>query len=728
MSQTKKQKKQKQYIEPANYNNWCRIALILLLGLLLFYPPYFQGLFFKQHMFATHIITCIIFILVWINKYLQKDFSFISGPLDWAVLSYAVAYALSLTTAVVIGEAVYGFLRALNYFMIYWIIAQVVKDHADIRTLLKILLISGLGVTVIGILAATGLIDYPQAIVNNSITSTLGYHNTLVMFLAVLSMLGTALAISEKNRWWQIFYYVNNYLMALVIIAAISKGAWIAFAFGLFVLIIGMPKGYRIKVIYFLTITIGSSIIISNYFIQAMASKNQTTGIWFVLSGVLLVLGGWILWRRIEPWLNSLKLSRPVVVVLIFAVLIAVTFAISKIGLSDNIITEVSEITDTENLSYVTRVDFMRWAADIIQDYPLTGSGAGGWGAIYRQYQDYNFLTTETHSHVFQVGVETGLIGAIAFLAMWVVFIGLLFRLYKFHRGREEKEEWVLICGIAAAAMGLGLHSCFDFDLSLPAMAILLWSLLALISVCYSNSNFKHQSKMDKPWMNASISVLLVLVLLVSGGRCLLAYQQAQTGQRLLQSNEEKTLSVEQLNQAGNYFAQAVKNDPRNAEYWSYLASLQGYCYRLLYEPDPEQASSVRQRSIAAANHALDLNPYDVYINQQLTKNQAILGDLDGLIRVGKLYIKTLPNDPQAYKKVAALWWDATCKCEENKQHDLALKFAGEIIMLDKALQDQLRKVDVDHPFWQGEKLGETPEYEQIYRQAQDFIAAAENS
>ena len=77
----------------------------------------------------------------------------ITSPLDWAILGYAIAYALSLITAVVFGEAVYGFLRALNYFMIYWIVTQVIKEYTGIRTLLKIIIISGLGVAMIGILA-----------------------------------------------------------------------------------------------------------------------------------------------------------------------------------------------------------------------------------------------------------------------------------------------------------------------------------------------------------------------------------------------------------------------------------------------------------------------------------------------------------------------------------------------------------------------------------------------
>jgi O-antigen ligase len=50
----------------------------------------------------------------------------------------------------------------------------------------------------------------------------------------------------------------------------------------------------------------------------------------------------------------------------------------------------------------------MRCAVEIVKDHPIIGAGAGGWEALYRQYQNYSYWTTETHSHFLQVWVETG--------------------------------------------------------------------------------------------------------------------------------------------------------------------------------------------------------------------------------------------------------------------------------------------------------------------------------
>lgn len=726
MSKAKIKKAHIQTVPKTDQLNWQGIALILLVSLLVFYPPYFQGLFLKQQMFVTYILTSLVFILVWADKWKRGEFSFIAGPLDWAVLGYAAAYALSLITAVVIGEAVYGFLRALNYFLIYWMITQVIKDFKNIRFILKTIIISALGVTLIGILAAAGLIDYPQAFFDDHIASTMGYHNTMATFLVVATLLGFSLLTVEKNRWWQLFYYIANYLMMLVVMAAVSKGAWLILVFGLVLMLIGVPREYGVRQIYFFTASMLPAIITSSYFMTAVSSASPPAAIGFVVVGILPVLAGWFLWRYIEPWLGNLKITRPAFIGLISMVLILFTLTISQVGLSDRITTEISEVTDTQNLSYVTRVDFMRWGTAIIKDYPITGAGAGGWEALYRQYQEYKFWTTETHSHIFQLGVEAGLIGVLAFISMWVIFFFLLYKLYLFHRGRGEQGEWVLIWGIASAAMGLGLHSSYDFDLSLPSMVILLWVLLALISVCHKHGGQEFRNRIDKPWLNVGISAVLVLTLLLSGSKYLLAFQQVQIGKEKMRASQvdNKTVQLESLEQAGNYFARAVKNDPRNAEYQSYVAIQQGTMYQIFMGQDDRQALVFREQSIIAANGALDLDPYDININQRLLPYLVIMGDTEGILKAGKYYILTTPNDPQAYQKIAELWWDVSQKLEANGQHEPALEFANEIIVLHFDLQRQMSRVKIDHHLWEGEKLKITPAVEKIYQEAQSFIAA----
>lgn len=729
MSSNKKQKKINVTLIDEKKRDWLGLSVLVLIGCLLFYPPYFQGLFFKPDIFINHVITALVFILVWIHKYRRRDFSLFSNPLDWGMVAYAVAYALSLINAVNDSNAIYGFLKAVNYLMIYWIVAQVTSNQFGLRNVLKVIIFSGLGVALIGVLAATGLINYPKAIINNHLASTLGYHNTLATLLSALSLLSITLMINEKNRWWQVTYCLSTYFMLVVTFAAVSKGAWIVLFLGLLLLVIGFTRGYRIKAVYFLGIAICSALIVSSYFTTAMVSDKPWPGLWFTLVGAVIVLLGWIVWRFIEDWLKGHQLPRPIIISIIALALIGGVLAINQMGLSGRFVQEISELTELENLSYVTRADFMSWAVDIVKDYPITGAGAGGWEALYRQYQDYSFWTTETHSHLLQVWVEAGTIGLLSFVSMWIIFFYLLYRLYKSYYG---SEQWITIWGIAVATIGFGLHSSFDFDLSIPSMAILLWSLFALISSIYNASGINQTQKHpEKPWVNIVIASVIALIILVPSSQYWIAYRQANLGKLAIESAqtaESGQEQVEQLNLAATCFAKAVQNDPRNADYWSNLAYIHGYFYRLLNDQGNPQAATYRQQSIYAMYKAVDLNPYNTEILDRLIKNAAMVGDLEGIITFGNKFVKSIPNDPNSYSVIAKAWWDACQQCEAANQHEMAIQFAEAIIDLEKDLRMQLARVNIEHPFWQGEKLTMTPEFEAVYNQAQDFLDSSTNT
>jgi tetratricopeptide (TPR) repeat protein len=547
--------------------------------------------------------------------------------------------------------------------------------------------------------------------------------------LSVLSLLSITLMINEKNRWWQVTYCLSTYFMLVVTFAAVSKGAWIVLLFGLLLLVIGLTSGYRFKAIYFLGIALCSALIVSNYFTTAMVSEKPLSGLWLTIGGAVVVLVGWAIWKFIEKWLEGRQLSRIIIITLIALVLFGGIITINQMGLSDRFVQEISEITELENLSYVTRADFMRWAVDIVKDYPIIGAGAGGWSSLYRQYQDYNFSTTETHSHILQVWVEAGTIGLLSFMSMWLMFLYLLYKLYRSYYGREQ---WITIWGIAIAALGLGLHSSFDFDLSIPSMAILLWSLFALISSIYNSSGIDQNKKSPgRPWLNIALALIMALVLLIPSSQYLLAYRQATLGILTMQSADKAQSSqekVEQLNQAAAYFSKAVRNDPRNAEYWSFLAYIEGYFYRILNDQGHPQAGIYREQSVSFMYKAADLNSYNTEILDRLIRNAAMVGDLEGIIIFGNSLVKSIPNDPNAYNRIATIWWDVCQQSEAANQHEMAIKFAEAIIDLEKDLRMQLARVNTEHPFWQGEKLTMTSEFEAVYNQAQDFLDSSTNT
>ena len=86
---SKKKKKQTKTVEKNPQSNhltkWLPVVTFVLLGILIFYPPFFRGLFFNEDMFLYHVFTALVFLLIWVQKIYHKDYSFLKTPLDWAV-------------------------------------------------------------------------------------------------------------------------------------------------------------------------------------------------------------------------------------------------------------------------------------------------------------------------------------------------------------------------------------------------------------------------------------------------------------------------------------------------------------------------------------------------------------------------------------------------------------------------------------------------------------------
>ena len=115
----------------------------------------------------------------------------------------------------------------------------------------------------------------------------------------------------------------------------------------------------------------------------------------------------------------------------------------------------------------------------------LLGAGGGGWNATYHMFQPYPYFSTETHDDFMQTGVETGFPGLLDFLLIWGFFIAAAWSLYRYARPGGLKAAtpavpattWVIL----SSALALGIESAMDFNLSLGAVALLLWGLFGLV-------------------------------------------------------------------------------------------------------------------------------------------------------------------------------------------------------------------------------------------------------
>lgn len=131
-------------------------------------------------------------------------------------------------------------------------------------------------------------------------------------------------------------------------------------------------------------------------------------------------------------------------------------------------LTSVDEVTGGERVA-VAGATF-----DLFLRFPVTGSGLGSFQAAFPLVQPTTTtrgLWRHAHSDWIELLATTGMLGA-AIFATGLFFYGRRLRQVIVHGARSESRA----AGLAAlgALVAVGLHSCFDFGLTMPANAFAL--------------------------------------------------------------------------------------------------------------------------------------------------------------------------------------------------------------------------------------------------------------
>jgi O-antigen ligase len=131
-----------------------------------------------------------------------------------------------------------------------------------------------------------------------------------------------------------------------------------------------------------------------------------------------------------------------------------------------------------EEEATVGRWAITRDALTMWMEKPLLGSGLGTFPVVYPQYRSFytNFFVNEAHNDVAQVLVETGIAGGVAMI--WFV-IAVYRSALRQRPARSQLRNAVQLAALTGCT-GLLVHSCFDFNLHIPANAAMFFVLAAV--------------------------------------------------------------------------------------------------------------------------------------------------------------------------------------------------------------------------------------------------------
>ena len=121
-------------------------------------------------------------------------------------------------------------------------------------------------------------------------------------------------------------------------------------------------------------------------------------------------------------------------------------------------------------------------ALRMVKEHPFMGFGLGTFTTVYPQYRSFytDLIVNEVHNDYLQTLVETGLVGAAAMI--W--FLITLYRGGMMSRRSTRGDVRDLIrLGALTGCTGLLVHSFFDFNLHIPANALMFFALAAIVSL-----------------------------------------------------------------------------------------------------------------------------------------------------------------------------------------------------------------------------------------------------
>jgi tetratricopeptide (TPR) repeat protein/O-antigen ligase len=372
---------------------------------------------------------------------------------------------------------------------------------------------------------------------------------------------------------------------------------------------------------------------------------------------------------------------------IISAVAIFIILTIAWLGATPVIERILSIKVEIASRYFGGRLPIWQGALNIIKDYPIFGIGLGTFNYLFPKYQPAEIISkhyTHAHSDILEFISETGLIFSLLATLYSLLIIRYLFRLF-----RNRHDPWVvgMSIGFLGSLASISVHSFVDFNLHIPANAILFTLILALTLIVLNlkRDRFGERVIFRKMYFRFSaigivpeggfpltipyslrfifylLTIAIISIFAVACVRPALAdYYFQQATSSVIGTVPEGDCPLIAL------LHKAISLDSTNAKYHYYL----GKSYSEL------RAYSLR---LAAYEKAVELNPTNSKYHQSLAWTYGILADLNRhnthkakrmmnlAYRHFQQAIRLEPNNPYRYRAYA-IWLFNHSAAENTKK------------------------------------------------------------
>lgn len=646
---------------------------------LIFFPPYFRGLFFSGQQNVALIFAVLFFSLWWFEK--AKDgIDILNNPLDWVVLGLLISYVIAYFGAVNQKLAVVDIIKHLLYFNVFWLVSRLIIDYKSSASLINVMIFSALGVSVAGIFTAMDWISIKDGFINNRIYSTLQYPNTLASYLLAVSILALGLWQNSKKNF-RYGYIVLTYFMMVVFFGTNSRGAFLLLPIVLILTLANPWLKNKIESLLFWVFVVVSSLIAATGLISSIAEdKLGVAWLWIFLGLAIALVGQFGLDKTREKEIIKADWAQGKILLVALLIIIVVGIFSWQIILPEHIV-ERFEAIALDETSTGARIYWSLEAFKMVKESPLFGLGGGAWEASYHHFQGYYYQSTQVHNEYAQKLMEVGYFGLTFFVGLWFAMLFMGFKNLRVINDHLKNIQWVVLI----AAISLGAHALIDFDFALSAVTIILFVLFGITAGIY------RQHFPVKTWFKGAtvpiiaVSVVFILAQLVLPITLSIAGNNASKGIAAFRNGN--------VDEAIYFFEKARTYDPFSASYRMDLAKF------YINQGEEEKAEEYLLAAIARDRYSSDMykNASQIYLK---------LDNLSEAVKYMELSRNGNRWHQQAWNELAQMYYHAGIMSMQNGNSQEAEAYFKKLINVPNEISSQMESLGQwENNLWRSNRL-----------------------
>ncbi len=257
--------------------------------------------------------------------------------------------------------------------------------------------------------------------------------------------------------------------------------------------------------------------------------------------------------------------------------------------------------------------------AGIIKDYPVFGTGIGTFNYIFPKYQPLKIITghyTYAHSDFLELFSEIGIAGFLLFSVFFVISLSWIFKRFI---NRSDSNVTGLSIGFFGALTSIVIHSFTEFNLKIPANAILLVIILAMFISVLNYKYKRHSRHKIQGRLLHPAAILLTVMFIIT---CIRPAVAEFYFQKFI-SSEKNNDKAGELNY--ELLTRAIKLDFSNAKYHYFMGKLY---FKRCIAGDINIAQRSILESVYELKKAIELNPTNNKYHRSLAW---VYGQIDNL-------------------------------------------------------------------------------------------------